>query len=290
MAEFVRADGVPIYIQIRESLRADITGGTLKRGEQLPSENELAAKYSVSRMTIRQSIEELVDEGLLYRRHGIGTFVAFPHLQRDHTRLTNFFDKAESEGVKVQVKLLSLDVIPAAPRVAEALDLPEGSQVIRVKTLRYADGEPVCKTPVKVSVVAKEKACKGSFAAAEFNGLSGFRFVAHDSEHTLLDINQNRVGPFAAGDPNTGGGNVANTADSGDPHRGRGFAEDFQDEFDSFLKFRILIRCFVEGRFELSPQADSCGHRLAGKISHLGNRNGSGFLELAVTLIQNNGL
>jgi GntR family transcriptional regulator len=143
MAEFVRADGVPIYIQIRESLRADITGGTLKRGEQLPSENELAAKYSVSRMTIRQSIEELVDEGLLYRRHGIGTFVAFPHLQRDHTRLTNFFDKAESEGVKVQVKLLSLDVIPAAPRVAEALDLPEGSQVIRVKTLRYADGEPV---------------------------------------------------------------------------------------------------------------------------------------------------
>ncbi len=143
MAEFVRTEGVPIYIQIRESLRAEITRGELKRGEQLPSENELAAKYNVSRMTIRQSIEDLVDEGLLYRRHGVGTFVAFPRLQRDHTRLTSFFDKAESEGVKVQVRLLALELIPAAPKVAEALDIPVGSQVIRVKTLRYADGEPI---------------------------------------------------------------------------------------------------------------------------------------------------
>jgi GntR family transcriptional regulator len=143
MVEFVRTDGVPIYIQIRESLRAEIMGGSLKRGEQLPSENELAAKYSVSRMTIRESIEDLVDEGLLYRRHGVGTFVAYPHLQRDHTKLTSFFDKAENEGVQVQAKLLSLEVLPATPKVAEALDIPAGSHVIRVKTLRYANGVPI---------------------------------------------------------------------------------------------------------------------------------------------------
>src|SRR5512135_3715742 len=127
MTEFVRTDGVPIYIQIRESLRDEITKGDLKRGEQLPSENELAAKYNVSRMTIRESIEDLVEEGLLYRRHGVGTFVAFPHLQRDHTRLTSFFDKAEEAGIAVRVRLLSLEVIPAKPRVAEALDIPVGS-------------------------------------------------------------------------------------------------------------------------------------------------------------------
>jgi GntR family transcriptional regulator len=143
MVEFVRAEGVPIYIQIRESLRADIMQGTLKRGEQLPSENDLALKYKVSRMTIRESIEDLVDEGLLYRRHGVGTFVAYPHLQRDHTRLTNFFDKAENEGLAVQAKLLKLEVIPAKPRVAEALDIPVGSHVIRVKTLRFVNEAPV---------------------------------------------------------------------------------------------------------------------------------------------------
>jgi GntR family transcriptional regulator, N-acetylglucosamine utilization regulator len=143
MAEFVRTEGMPVYVQIRESLRAEILGGILKRGEQLPSENELAIKFKVSRMTIRESIEDLVDEGLLYRRHGVGTFVAYPHLQRDHTRLTSFFDKAEHEGVQVEAQLLKLEVIPAKPRVAEALDIPVGSHVIRVKTLRCANGVPI---------------------------------------------------------------------------------------------------------------------------------------------------
>ena len=140
MVELLRTPGPPIYIQIREALRAEITGGRLKRGEQLPSENELAARFNVSRMTIRESTEDLVNEGLLYRRHGVGTFVAFPHLQRDHTKLTSFFDEAKQEGVEVQARLLKLEVISANPRVAEALDIPAGSQVIRVKTLRCVDG------------------------------------------------------------------------------------------------------------------------------------------------------
>jgi len=143
MAEFIRTEGVPVYVQIRESLRAEITGGLLKRGEQLPSENELASKYNVSRMTIRESIEDLVDEGLLYRRHGVGTFVAYPHLQRDHTRLTSFFDKAENEGIRVQVTLLNLEIALATPKVAQALDIPMGSRIIRVKTLRCVEDIPI---------------------------------------------------------------------------------------------------------------------------------------------------
>jgi len=143
MAELVRAEGIPVYVQIRETLRGEITRGSLKRGEQLPPEHELAGKFGVSRMTIRQSIEDLVDEGLLYRRHGVGTFVAFPHLQRDHTRLTSFFDKAEDEGIDVRARLLSLEVVPAEPKVAEALDIASGSRVIRVKTLRYANNVPI---------------------------------------------------------------------------------------------------------------------------------------------------
>src|SRR5512142_1026047 len=121
MVELLRTAGSPIYVQIREVLRSEITGGTLKRGQQLPSETGLAERFNVSRMTIRQSIADLMNEGLLYRRQGIGTFVAFPHLQRDHTRLTSFFDEADTEGVQVQVKLLSLKVIPATPKVAQAL-------------------------------------------------------------------------------------------------------------------------------------------------------------------------
>jgi GntR family transcriptional regulator len=143
MAELLRTAGPPIYVQIREVLRAEITGGNLKRGQQIPSEVELAARFNVSRMTIRESTEDLVNEGLLFRRHGVGTFVAFPHLQRDHTKLTSFFDEAEDAGVPVWAKLLSLKIIPATPKVAEALDIPAGSIVIHVKTLRYVDGQPI---------------------------------------------------------------------------------------------------------------------------------------------------
>ena len=143
MAELIRTEGVPIYVQIRESLRGEITQGILKRGQKLPSEQELASKFKVSRMTIRESIEDLVDEGLLYRRHGVGTFVAYPHLQRDHTRLTSFFDKAENDGIQIRATLLCKEVLPAKPKIAEALDIPVGSKVIRVKTLRFADNVPI---------------------------------------------------------------------------------------------------------------------------------------------------
>ena len=143
MAELIRSEGIPIYVQIRETLRGEITSQVLKRGEKLPSEQELASQFKVSRMTIRESIEDLVDEGLLYRRHGVGTFVAYPHLQRDHTRLTSFFDKAENDGIQIRATLLNKDVLTAKPKIAHALDLPVGSKVIRVKTLRFADNVPL---------------------------------------------------------------------------------------------------------------------------------------------------
>ncbi len=143
MPQPVRAQRVPIYIQIREALRTEIGAGRLQRGQQIPSESALAARFGASRMTIRQSIEDLMDEGLLYRRHGVGTFVAFPRLQRDQTRLNSFFDKAEAQGVQVEVKLLSRKVTRASSKIAAALDIPAGSQVVRLKTLRCLGGMPV---------------------------------------------------------------------------------------------------------------------------------------------------
>lgn len=143
MVELTKTEGIPMYVWIREALRTEITQGILKRGEQLPSEHALASKFGVSRMTVRQSIAELIDEGLLYRRHGVGTFVAFPHLERDHTRLTNFFDLAKGEGINARADLLSLQVIPAKQKVAKALDIKAGEAVIRVKTLRFANNLPI---------------------------------------------------------------------------------------------------------------------------------------------------
>jgi GntR family transcriptional regulator len=143
MIDFAKKEGVPLYVMIREALRKEITMGGLNRGQKIPSEDELATTFGVSRMTVRQGISDLIDEGLLYRRHGLGTFVAYPHIERDHTRLTNFFEAAEMKGINARAEVLKVEVAPAKQKVANALDINEGDLVIRVDTLRFADNEPV---------------------------------------------------------------------------------------------------------------------------------------------------
>ncbi len=138
-----KSEGIPLYIQIRRTLRDEISNQVLVPGQKLPSEDELAARFGVSRMTVRQGISDLIDEGLLYRRHGVGTFVALPHLDRDHTRLTSYLESARQEGLATAVQVLTAEVIPAKRKVALELKLNEGELVIRVKTLRYISGVPV---------------------------------------------------------------------------------------------------------------------------------------------------
>lgn len=143
MRDLTHTEGIPHYVRIRESLRTRILNGEYQSGQKLPSEDELATQFSVSRMTVRQGVSDLIDEGLLYRRHGIGTFVAYPHVERDHTRLTNFFESSIEEGINAKACILDLEIITAKDRVARALAIAEGDAVIRIRTLRFADEVPV---------------------------------------------------------------------------------------------------------------------------------------------------
>ena len=139
MSDISSTEGIPLYVKIRESLREKIAAGELERGQKLPSEDELATQYGVSRMTVRQGISELIDEGLLYRRHGVGTFVTLPHIERDHSRLTNFFENSNLQGINTKVSILDLEVIPSTAMIAEPLMLVARDLVIHIKTLREAD-------------------------------------------------------------------------------------------------------------------------------------------------------
>lgn len=143
MGVLSKADGIPLYVQIRKAIQDDILNKVLLPGQKLPSEDELAARFGVSRMTVRQGISDLIDEGLIYRRHGVGTFVAQPHVERDHTHLTNFIEMARKEGIDLKVRLLAAEVIPAKLKVARSLSLEEGDLVIRVYTLRYTSELPI---------------------------------------------------------------------------------------------------------------------------------------------------
>jgi GntR family transcriptional regulator len=143
MSVLIKSEGVPLYTQIRKSLRDDIDNKVLIPGQKIPSEDELAAKFGVSRMTVRQGISDLIDEGLLYRRHGVGTFVAQPHFERDHSQLTNSIESAKEDGIDLVIRVLIADILPAKLKVAQSLSLQEGDLVIRVKTLRFASDLPI---------------------------------------------------------------------------------------------------------------------------------------------------
>jgi GntR family transcriptional regulator len=171
MVELVRTEGVPAYVRIRETLRGRIAQGSLKRGDRLPSEDVLASGFGVSRMTVRKSLEELIDEGILYRRHGVGTFVALPHLDRDHTRLTGAMDKLEGEGIQARTSLLALEVIPARQRVAKALDSAQGDPVIRIKTLRVVNNIPVTLHDAHIPHKLFARILEEDFEASDLWGL-----------------------------------------------------------------------------------------------------------------------
>jgi GntR family transcriptional regulator len=138
-----KSDGVALYVQVRETIRDQIQSGILEPGHKLPSEDELAANFGVSRMTVRQGISDLTDEGMLYRRRGIGTFVSQFHVKRDHDRLTDFLEVAGEEGFDAKIERLSREVVPAKLIVARELALQENEPVVRIQSVRLTNGVPV---------------------------------------------------------------------------------------------------------------------------------------------------
>jgi GntR family transcriptional regulator len=139
----VGSEAVTLYAQVRESIREQIAGGVLQPGEKLPPEEELAARMGASRMTVRRGILDLIDEGVLYRRRGVGTFVAHRHIDRNHNRLAGYLESAAEEGFAPRIEVLAREITGAKLVVARALNLREGEPVVRVRTLRLADEEPL---------------------------------------------------------------------------------------------------------------------------------------------------
>ncbi|MCB0214581.1 MAG: GntR family transcriptional regulator, partial [Anaerolineae bacterium] len=83
------------------------------------------------------------DEGLIYRKHGLGTFVSNSNVERDHRRLTNFFESCRRGGKVPGAKIIRFETIAASQPVAEALNIDPGDAVIRITTLRTMNGKPV---------------------------------------------------------------------------------------------------------------------------------------------------
>jgi DNA-binding GntR family transcriptional regulator len=137
-----RACAVPLWVQVAERLESAIRSGELPAGERLPNELVLADRFGVSRPTLRQAVDRLVDQGLLVRRRGVGTTVAGMRFHRP-LELTSLFDDLVDSGEEPTTEVLEFKQEAAEGALAAALGVEEGESLVHLRRLRRAGGKPL---------------------------------------------------------------------------------------------------------------------------------------------------
>jgi GntR family transcriptional regulator len=133
----------PIYQVIYDELAAQINDGILRPESRVPSESELADRYGVSRMTVRQALKQMEDEHLVIRRRGTGTFVA-PAATRFRTlnRLRPLEQELGLEADRLRTTVLAREALVPPAEIAERLMLKPRQETIRLTRLRIIDDRP----------------------------------------------------------------------------------------------------------------------------------------------------
>lgn len=137
-----RLSPVPLYHQLADQLKHAIADGALPKGTYLGNEIVLAERWQVSRPTVRRAIQDLVDEGLLVRRRGIGTQVVNDQVRRAFS-LSSLHADLTAAGRTPTTEVLALAARPAPPDVAADLELRPGDDVVELVRLRSANGRPL---------------------------------------------------------------------------------------------------------------------------------------------------
>ncbi|MBF0786453.1 MULTISPECIES: GntR family transcriptional regulator [unclassified Streptococcus] len=131
------------YLAIHDKLKEEIDRGIWKIGERLPSERDLADTFGVSRMTLRQGITLLVEEGILQRKVGSGTYVASTRVQEKMRGTMSFTDIIQLQGKTPSSQLLSYIRTKPNDKEVSQLNLQAGEYVVRMERVRFADNMPV---------------------------------------------------------------------------------------------------------------------------------------------------
>lgn len=136
--------GSPIYIQIHNEIKKKIEAGKWAVGDRIPSERELSTQFGVSRMTLRQAIQTLVEEGILERHVGSGTFVSRQKVQEKMSGVTSFTEITEAQGKMPSSRTVSYLITTPSMSESEKLQLSDEQKVLRMERIRFADNVPIC--------------------------------------------------------------------------------------------------------------------------------------------------
>lgn len=138
-----RASSIPLHIQLANLLREQALRKELRPNDRLPSERELCRQYGVSRITVRQALQTLSQEGLVYSSIGKGTYIADIAMTEELRPFSSFTQDLERRGMRATSQVLEAAIIPADSHLADTLKLREGSEIVRLHRLRLADGIPI---------------------------------------------------------------------------------------------------------------------------------------------------
>ncbi len=173
-----RNSSEPLYLQIRHAVLQAIQEGRLVPHQRVPSERELSEAMGISRMTVRQALQTLINDGYLYTVPGKGTFVACgPKIEQNLQRLSGFTEEVRAQGFVPGSRVLSVSHVEADAHIARALDIAPGTLLVCITRQRLVDDVPV----------ALESAY---LVHARFPGLDSVDF----SSNSLYDVLQSRYG------------------------------------------------------------------------------------------------
>lgn len=138
-----RGRGIAVWRQVAEIVEAGIASGEWPAGARLPTEAELALRFGVNRHTVRQALRDLAERGLVRAVQGSGTYVERAPLTYPIGTRTRFSDIVVAQAREPSGDLLTACREIASPMIAEALRLPPGAEIVRLETVRRADGVPI---------------------------------------------------------------------------------------------------------------------------------------------------
>jgi GntR family transcriptional regulator len=153
----VKKSALPRYSQLKEIIRSKIRCREWQPGDLLPSERAFCIQYGMSRMTVRQALTELVNEGMLHREHGKGTFVNQFSDPRLLTRLTGFTEQVEAQGQQSLTKVLSAQMKPADKVTARQLRIKTGRLIFCLQRLRLVNETPIALESGLISFIGCEQ-------------------------------------------------------------------------------------------------------------------------------------
>lgn len=139
------ARGGPLYVKLKNMIEQAMADGRLKHGDALPAERDIADAAAISRVTVRKAIDDLVEQGLLVRRRGSGTFVSkpVPRMQQSLTRLTSFSEDMRRRGMTAGSSWLDRGLFHPTPEETMTLGLSGNARVARLVRLRTANDMPI---------------------------------------------------------------------------------------------------------------------------------------------------